>query len=124
MALGPRRAVRSPRVNPAQLEQLNVELERRVAERTAELEASASRGQRGAPGPADEQTPPLPIAQSSFVGRERERAAISELLTRSRLISLIGQGEVRSERFGHARDVSPSMVRDQGPYAANERRYA
>ncbi|HJY72444.1 MAG TPA: helix-turn-helix transcriptional regulator, partial [Streptosporangiaceae bacterium] len=37
----------------------------RAAAAIAELEASASRGQRVARGPADEQTPQLPIAQSS-----------------------------------------------------------
>ncbi|HJY57233.1 MAG TPA: helix-turn-helix domain-containing protein, partial [Streptosporangiaceae bacterium] len=71
----------------------------RAAAAIAELEASASRGQRVARGPADEQTPQLPIAQSSFVGRERERAAISELLTRSRLINLTGPGGVGKTRL-------------------------
>jgi predicted ATPase/DNA-binding NarL/FixJ family response regulator/DNA-binding XRE family transcriptional regulator len=91
----------------------------------AELEASASRGQRPAQGQepahgqepaqrqepargqeeaaereaADEQTPRLPIAQSSFVGRERELAALSELLTRSRLINLTGPGGVGKTRL-------------------------
>jgi transcriptional regulator with XRE-family HTH domain len=70
----------------------------RAAAAIAELEASASRGHRQEP--ADEQTPRLPIAQSSFVGRERERAAISELLTRSRLINLTGPGGVGKTRLG------------------------
>jgi predicted ATPase/DNA-binding NarL/FixJ family response regulator/DNA-binding XRE family transcriptional regulator len=85
----------------------------------AELEASASPGQRPAPGlapaqgresagerepaqgrePAQEQTARLPIAQSSFVGRERELAALSKLLTRSRLINLTGPGGVGKTRL-------------------------
>ncbi len=67
----------------------------------AELEASASRGQQPAQGqePAEEQTPRLPIAQSSFVGRERELVALSELLTRSRLINLTGHGGVGKTRL-------------------------
>ena len=67
----------------------------------AELEASAGRGQRPAHGqePAEERTPQLPIAQSSFVGREREQTAISELLTRSRLINLTGPGGVGKTRL-------------------------
>ena len=44
----------------------------RAAAAIAELEASATRGQRPAQGqePAEERTLQLPIAQSSFVGRE------------------------------------------------------
>ncbi len=79
----------------------------------AELEASASRGQRPAgerePGggqepagerePAGEQAGRLPIAQSSFVGRERELAELADLLTRSRLINLTGPGGVGKTRL-------------------------
>jgi predicted ATPase/DNA-binding NarL/FixJ family response regulator/DNA-binding XRE family transcriptional regulator len=73
----------------------------RAAAAIAELEASASPGQRSAQGqePAEEQTPRLPIAQSSFVGRERELVALSELLTRSRLINLTGHGGVGKTRL-------------------------
>jgi predicted ATPase/DNA-binding CsgD family transcriptional regulator/DNA-binding XRE family transcriptional regulator/predicted negative regulator of RcsB-dependent stress response len=67
----------------------------RASAAIAELEASASRGQR----PAGEQTARLPIAQSSFVGRERELAELAGLLTRSRLISLTGPGGVGKTRL-------------------------
>ncbi len=85
----------------------------------ADLEAAASRGQgpgpeldpaqgqepageREAPGgrkPAGEQTARLPMAQSIFVGRERELAALSDLFTRSRLINLTGPGGVGKTRL-------------------------
>jgi predicted ATPase/DNA-binding CsgD family transcriptional regulator/DNA-binding XRE family transcriptional regulator/predicted negative regulator of RcsB-dependent stress response len=89
----------------------------------AELEASAGRGQRPAigaepaqaqaeaepaqaqaeaepgQGQAEEQTARLPIAQSSFVGRERELASLSDLLKRSRLINLTGPGGVGKTRL-------------------------
>ena len=85
----------------------------------ADLEAAASRGQgpgpeldpaqgqepageREAPGgrePAGEQTARLPMAQSIFVGRERELAALSDLFMRSRLINLTGPGGVGKTRL-------------------------
>jgi predicted ATPase/DNA-binding NarL/FixJ family response regulator/DNA-binding XRE family transcriptional regulator len=71
----------------------------RAAAALAELEASASRGQQPDQRPGAEQSPQLPIGQSSFVGRERERAAITELLTRSRLINLTGPGGVGKTRL-------------------------
>ena len=79
----------------------------RTAAAIAELEASASRGQRPAQGPepaeeqepAEERTARLPIAQSSFVGRERELAELAGLLTRSRLTSLIGPGGAGKTRL-------------------------
>ena len=71
----------------------------RAAAALAELEASASRGQQPDQRSGGEQSPQLPIAQSSFVGREREQAAITELLTRSRLINLTGPGGVGKTRL-------------------------
>jgi predicted ATPase/DNA-binding CsgD family transcriptional regulator len=69
----------------------------RAAAAIAELEASASR----APEPAGQpkRTSGLPIAQSSFVGRERELAELAELLTRSRLINLTGPGGAGKTRL-------------------------
>ena len=73
----------------------------------AELEASVSSGRGPAPGqepageqePAEERTVWLPVAQSSFVGRERELAELSGLLTRSRLVNLIGPGGAGKTRL-------------------------
>jgi predicted ATPase/DNA-binding NarL/FixJ family response regulator/transcriptional regulator with XRE-family HTH domain len=50
-------------------------------------------------GPAREQAAGLPIAQSSFVGRERELAELAGLLTRSRLINLTGPGGAGKTRL-------------------------
>jgi predicted ATPase/DNA-binding CsgD family transcriptional regulator/DNA-binding XRE family transcriptional regulator len=73
----------------------------RAAAAIAELEASASRGQPAVQGqePAEQRTVRLPIAQSSFVGRERELAELAGLLTRSRLINLIGPGGAGKTRL-------------------------
>ena len=51
------------------------------------------------PEPTEDRPGRLPIAQSSFVGRERELAALSELLMRSRLINLTGPGGVGKTRL-------------------------
>ncbi|HEY2443029.1 MAG TPA: tetratricopeptide repeat protein [Streptosporangiaceae bacterium] len=49
---------------------------------------------------ADRQRPdPLPVAQSSFVGRARELAELSELLGRSRLVTIIGPGGAGKTRL-------------------------
>ncbi len=66
----------------------------------AELEAATtSREPPRGPGPADDKPDRLPLALSSFVGRERELAVLSELLTRSRLINLTGPGGVGKTRL-------------------------
>ena len=58
-------------------------------------------GQEPAPGrePAAERTDRLPVARSSFIGRERELAELSGLLARSRLITLIGPGGAGKTRL-------------------------
>lgn len=60
-------------------------------ERSRELEPG--------PEPAEDRPGRLPIAQSSFVGRERELAELSGLFTRSRLTNLIGPGGVGKTRL-------------------------
>ena len=66
----------------------------------AELEAgNTSREPPRGPGPTEDKPDRLPIALSSFVGRERELGALSELLTRSRLINLTGPGGVGKTRL-------------------------
>jgi predicted ATPase/DNA-binding CsgD family transcriptional regulator/DNA-binding XRE family transcriptional regulator len=51
------------------------------------------------PEPAEDRPGRLPIAQSSFVGRERELAELAGLFTRSRLVSLTGPGGVGKTRL-------------------------
>ena len=77
----------------------------------AELEAATCREPPGdrepgrgreperGPEPAEDRPGPLPIAQSSFVGRERELAELSGLFTRSRLVNLTGPGGVGKTRL-------------------------
>ncbi len=43
--------------------------------------------------------PPLPVAQSSFIGRDRELAELIGLLDRSRLLTLIGPGGAGKTRL-------------------------
>jgi predicted ATPase/DNA-binding CsgD family transcriptional regulator/DNA-binding XRE family transcriptional regulator/predicted negative regulator of RcsB-dependent stress response len=52
-----------------------------------------------APESAEDRPGRLPIAQSSFVGRERELAELSGLFARSRLINLTGPGGVGKTRL-------------------------
>jgi predicted ATPase/DNA-binding CsgD family transcriptional regulator/DNA-binding XRE family transcriptional regulator len=81
----------------------------------AELEASAtvsapppdrepvrSREPEREPDSAGDRPGRLPIAQSSFVGRERELAELSGLFARSRLINLTGPGGVGKTRLAVA----------------------
>ena len=90
----------------------------RSGSRPAGFRRVLARGVRQADQLAVAVRSPIPPVEHQDGGR------VQMLGERPGLIGLIGQGELRSERFGHDRDVSPSMVRDQGPYAANERRYA
>jgi non-specific serine/threonine protein kinase len=59
----------------------------------AELEASATAGTESGDGS------PLPVARSSFVGRERELAELAVLLRQSRLVTLIGPGGAGKSRL-------------------------
>jgi predicted ATPase/DNA-binding CsgD family transcriptional regulator/DNA-binding XRE family transcriptional regulator len=64
----------------------------------AELEESvAADGADGPGGPGDSTA--LPVARSSFVGRERELAELAQLLLQARLITLIGPGGVGKSRL-------------------------
>ncbi len=63
----------------------------RASRALAEFEARAA---------ADTQRPSgLPVAQSSFIGRERELAELAALLGRSRLVSLVGPGGAGKTRL-------------------------
>jgi predicted ATPase/DNA-binding CsgD family transcriptional regulator len=63
----------------------------RASRALAEFEARAA---------ADTQRPTgLPVAQSSFIGRERELAELAGLLGRSRLVSLVGPGGAGKTRL-------------------------
>jgi predicted ATPase/DNA-binding CsgD family transcriptional regulator/DNA-binding XRE family transcriptional regulator/Tfp pilus assembly protein PilF len=69
------------------------QLSARAAAALAELEAElAAHGSGGRPDP-------LPVAQSSFVGRERELAELGRLVRQSRLITLIGPGGAGKTRL-------------------------
>src|SRR5271165_2283780 len=61
----------------------------------AELEASAA----AADDAADDDGSGLPVARSSFVGRERELAELAALLRQSRLVTLIGPGGAGKSRL-------------------------
>jgi predicted ATPase/DNA-binding NarL/FixJ family response regulator/DNA-binding XRE family transcriptional regulator len=61
----------------------------------AELEAGVAADEAGAPGDSTA----LPVARSSFVGRERELAELTQLLLQARLITLIGPGGVGKSRL-------------------------
>jgi len=80
----------------------------RAAAALANLEADAAVGETGGEGIA------LPVARSSFVGRERELAELARLLRRSRLVTLIGPGgagksRLAAEALGR-RDMSDADV--------------
>lgn len=65
----------------------------RAAAALTELEASIAAGETGALSTA------LPVARSSFVGRERELAELAQLLRQSRLVTLIGPGGAGKSRL-------------------------
>ena len=66
----------------------------RAAVALAELEAELANG-----GTAASRHASLPVAQSSFVGRERELGELAALLARSRLVTLIGPGGAGKTRL-------------------------
>jgi predicted ATPase/DNA-binding CsgD family transcriptional regulator/DNA-binding XRE family transcriptional regulator/predicted negative regulator of RcsB-dependent stress response len=74
------------------------------------------RNQEPTPGREPRRGHELPIAQSSFVGRERELAELGGLLIRSRLISLTGPGGVGKTRLAieAARRWEATGPRDRG----------
>jgi len=75
-----------------------------LAELEAELDAGGAR--TGAAGP-------LPVAQSSFVGRSRELADLTRLIGQSRLVTLIGPGGAGKTRLAAevlSRNVPPSDI--------------
>ena len=69
-------------------------LSAKAAAALAELEAELAAG-GGRTGGAD----PLPVAQSSFVGRSRELAELTRLVGQSRLVTLIGPGGAGKTRL-------------------------
>jgi predicted ATPase/DNA-binding CsgD family transcriptional regulator/DNA-binding XRE family transcriptional regulator len=69
------------------------QLSPRAARALAELEASAAQGS-GAARPGQ-----LPLAHTSFVGRDRELAELARLLGEARLVSLIGPGGAGKTRL-------------------------
>ena len=68
-------------------------------EQPGDREPGRGREPERGPEPAEDRPGRLPIAQSSFVGRERELAELSGLFTRSRLINLTGPGGVGKTRL-------------------------
>ncbi len=75
------------------------ELEAAISSPPREQAPARSREPELATEPAEDRPGRLPIAQSSFVGRERELAELSGLFTRSRLVNLIGPGGVGKTRL-------------------------
>ena len=69
-------------------------LSARAAAALAELEAELAAGGARTGG-----TGPLPVAQSSFVGRSRELAELARLIGQSRLVTLIGPGGAGKTRL-------------------------
>ena len=66
----------------------------RARQALASLEATA-----GGPPSAATARPPLPVAQSSFVGRQRELAELGRLLGQARLLTLTGPGGAGKTRL-------------------------
>jgi predicted ATPase/DNA-binding NarL/FixJ family response regulator/DNA-binding XRE family transcriptional regulator len=89
-----RRAIAELEASASQAQQPAQEQEQ-AGKQQATGEQQPARGQQ----PTADRTAQLPIAQSSFVGREHEMAALSELFTRSRLINLTGPGGVGKTRL-------------------------
>jgi predicted ATPase/DNA-binding CsgD family transcriptional regulator/DNA-binding XRE family transcriptional regulator len=77
----------------------HTQMSARAARALAEFEARQPARPERSPGGPPPAAHGLPVAQSSFVGRERELGELSELLGRSRLITLIGPGGAGKTRL-------------------------
>jgi len=64
----------------------------------AEAALAGLEAELAAPGPGG-RSDPLPVAQTSFVGRQRELAELSRLVRQSRLVTLIGPGGAGKTRL-------------------------
>ena len=70
------------------------QLSARAADAVAALEAELAAGRQSGSQPY-----PLPVAQSSFVGRARELAELARMIRQSRLVTLIGPGGAGKTRL-------------------------
>jgi predicted ATPase len=85
-----------------------------AADRAALIDASASQPAAAGAEPAAATPAPLPIALTTFVGREQELAELRRQLSVSRLLTLTGAGGTGKTRL--AAELAAVLVRqDEGP---------